>query len=126
MNNYRGKQTLLILMAFMALSGLHSWDYGDKVMFGNVASLINKDMTMTSKLNEMGMSETNPVLQRNIDNKDMLQVWGFLNLAILGNRWLEIENPAQRKMEMLLAQAVEAYCLNNGGRDWVIQYGLEL
>lgn len=94
-----------------------NWDYGDKVMFANVADMINKDMHATmkgNKLIEKGEAyETNPILRGNTDNKNAVGAYGLLSTLLLGNRWAGMNNKVQRKAEMLLAQAIQAYALNS-------------
>lgn len=116
-------------MGLLDLKGIENWNYTDKIMFGNTAEMINRDMqaTMNGWPNFKGENpeETNPILKGNTDNPNFVGAYGLLMTGLLGDRWLNMENPTQRQIEMLIAQAVEAMALNNSGEPWKVQYGFE-
>jgi hypothetical protein len=106
------------------------FDYTDAVMFGNIAEMINRDMLYTMnegnrRIIQDGAYEQNPILARNTGNKDFVGGYGLLTTGILGNRWAGMDDDNQRRMEMLIAQAVQVGTLNSMGQPWKVQYGFQ-
>lgn len=106
-----------------------AFNYTDSVMFGNIAELINKDMRQTmnnySEHKNGTRIEENPILRGRTGDKNFVGGYGLLATGLLGNRWKNMDSDSQRRMEMLIAQAVQAYALNRSGEPWKVQYGFQ-
>jgi len=105
-------------------------NYTDAVMFGNIAEMINQDMNYTmnqgnQRIKQGTAREVNPILNGNTGNKNFVGGYGLLATGLLGNRWANMKDENQRRIEMLITQAVQASALSSWGQPWQVQYGIQ-
>ena len=106
----------------------NNFDYGDKVMFGNLIQMMNQDIRQTNQLFESNPNayERNPLVKPfyGKGNADTVQALGLLGQGYLANRWSD-NNMAdwQRKAEMAGLTLAEIWGLQTSGQPWKVQYG---
>ena len=101
-------------------------NYTDAILYGNLMQNINRDMTQTYKNVAVGATEQNPILAGNAQNKDFLQAMGLLGGGLLGNRWASMDNENQRRIEMVVANIIQANAMAQSDpyHEWQLQYGV--
>ena len=108
-----------------------NWSYGDKVAFANFVNLFHQDMTQTvakqtadNKYHRnMVWTEENPVLHPIADNSELLRIYEVLLSSLLVKRWSELDNSAQRSLEIVGANLIEAHVLNYSRENWRLAFG---
>ena len=106
-----------------------SFSYLDKLQYADLITNSLNDVRITTDNLAAGGSEANPLVKPIAGQGGLHTMLSMLILAGLGKRWNEMDDPTQKRVEMLLSNLVEAsaleYSRTNGLKvpSWRITLG---
>jgi len=101
------------------------WSYNEKVMYANFMNLLYKDALQTqNKIQSKGIDGETNLIIRSL-GKDLTGTYFAGTNIFLYNRWMNMnDNPVQRSIEIIAANLVEVYALQESGEPWQLVFGV--
>ena len=99
------------------------WTYEDQARYFDFVRLSQEDVTQTIKKAQVERThyEANPIVAPVVNNTDpaTFRALSLVGLWMLGERWSGMD-AGQRRIEMIIAQGIEAYALHFSGEPWKV------